>query len=117
MTLSIETISPAPWLEVFSWWAQIVITIVATVAAGVGWHQLKAMNAAIHSQNKTLNATLLMELDKQWDSESMVKARTLFKKIHAEITNQVSKENLILQDGVKRAKILSAWADKLNQDG
>lgn len=73
------------WLEISYWISQIVLTLIALGAACVAWTQVKATHEARAAQMRVMNATLLMELDKRWDSSDLRKSRRLYTAAAAKI--------------------------------
>ncbi|MER9047678.1 hypothetical protein NKH89_10425 [Mesorhizobium sp. M0923] len=65
------------WLEIAYWISQIILTVIAFVAAIAAWNQLTQAENARLAQLRAMNATLLMELDNRWDSAEMREARRI----------------------------------------
>jgi hypothetical protein len=97
---------PSPhWLEVAYWISQIVLTIIALIGAFAVRTQINEARNARVAQLRTMNAHLLMELDKRWDSTEMRDARKLYSKSVAEIDAKLKSLGLPLDGANTRA----AW--------
>lgn len=100
------------WLEIAYWISQIVLTLIALVAAVAAWYQLTEAENSRMAQLRAMNATLLMELDNRWDSAEMREARRISFEWTQKIDKTVSAKQFADQD--QRAAAISAeWTSLL----
>lgn len=102
-----------PWLEDVSWAAQIVLVIVAIIAAKLAYDQLSEIRASTQKEVQIANATLLMELDKRWDSD-LKAARKIYGFARDEINLSVSQMYPLARDGEKELRVQEAWTRRLD---
>lgn len=112
---AIRASSEPHWLEVAYWWSQIAIAFIAAGAAIFAGFQVRAMNTARAEQLRILNATLLMELDKRWDSGEMQRARRAFQDTFEQVNGVVASNHPNLRDTEKDQKIREEWTKTLGE--
>jgi hypothetical protein len=115
MNPSLTVIIEHPFLEYLSWVAAAVIAVTAVVAAFAAHSQLGEMSSFREQRLKILNATLLMELDKRWDSQEMAEARVLWMRTRDDIDKIVSTQYPLANDGEKLRRVSDEWTKMLAQ--
>jgi hypothetical protein len=103
------------WLEVASWIAQLIIAALAVVGAFFAWRQLGEMSDYRQQRLRIANATLLLELDHRFDSDTLGDARDTFASMREGINKHVSENNLHDNEEEKLRKVKAEWSARLKK--
>jgi hypothetical protein len=103
------------WVESASWIAQIIIAALAIIAAFVAYRQLKEMADYREQRLHIANGTLLMELDKRFDSKDLIDARRIFVDMRERIKKEVAANNLKANEEYRAEKIAEVWTVELER--
>lgn len=105
----------SPWQEYAYWWSQIALTAIAAVTGWAAWGQLKSIRQSRDETAHIARATFLLELDRRWDSERLIKARLLLTQMRERASKEVATEYPTQNDGIRAAQISKKMSDHLTK--
>lgn len=91
-----------------------LVAILAGIAAAIAWHQLRAAAQSAKDQAQIARATLILQIDLDFESKEMQECRLALRGLRNEIESFVRKENTGLHNSQFHSEVNTQFSKYLN---